>query len=362
MQTPQILSELGATAAEIRRDLLAAGRTATFASLEPGGPELSGSQVPRLLREMTRNRAQRRPSVAVPVVPYAPARPADAASIGTDTLAATWLGHATVLVEIGGRRVLFDPVVEERVSPSRLVGPRRLHPAPAAVADLGPIDAVVVSHDHYDHLERRTIVALAGTTSARFVVPLGIGSHLRRWGVAAERIDELEWGDDVEVAGVRIGCTQARHFSGRTLRRDTTLWASWTLRAGERAVYFGGDTGYAASFARVGADHGPFDLTVLPIGAYDVAWRDIHMDPEEAVRAHRDLGGQRMLPVHWATFDLAFHPWDEPIERLLAAGDRAAGTDGVEIGTPRPGERWDLGGPAPLATWWRANAAASLVE
>lgn len=351
VRTPPILAELGASAAEIRRALIEAGRPADFANVEPGrSANVEGAQFGRLVTEMVRNRARRRPSLPVPVVAYGGpdgrrAHPSPA------TLSATWLGHASALIEIGGRRILLDPVIAQRVSPSRLVGPRRLHPAPARLAELGQIDAVVISHDHYDHLERRTIIALAAHTSTRFVVPLGIGAHLRHWGVPADRIDELGWGDAVDVAGVMIVCTEARHFSGRTLRRDTTLWASWVLRAGDRSVYLGGDTGYTTGFGRIGENHGPFDLTVLPIGAYDPAWRDIHMNPEEALRAHRDLGGTRMLPVHWATFDLALHPWDEPIERLLAAAQAEAG-----VATPRPGERWDLDAAAPTTTWWRASA------
>lgn len=312
------------------------------------------ADVPRLLRSF-----RGRGPVGSPIGPVQVVTPE--IRDRTDGLAVTWLGHASALVEIDGTRILFDPVVESRVSPSAQIGPRRLHRAPLTAAELPAVDAVVISHDHYDHLESSTIRDLAQRTACRFIVPLGIGSHLRRWGVPVDRIDELDWDAAVRVGAVTLACTEARHFSGRFVRRDATLWSSWAVAGPRHRVFFGGDTGYTPSFGRTGALFGPFDLTILPIGAYHPAWQDIHMNPEEALRAHGDLGGTALLPIHWATFDLALHSWDEPIERLLrgaAESPEATGRGPVVIGTPRPGQRWDLTGDVPRDDWWRAVAPA----
>jgi L-ascorbate metabolism protein UlaG (beta-lactamase superfamily) len=266
-------------------------------------------------------------------------------------LAATWLGHATVLLEVEGRRVLTDPVWSDRVSPSESIGPRRMHPVPLPLADLPPVDAVLISHDHYDHLDTATIDTLVADQDCVFVVPLGIGEHLRRWEVPEERIVELDWGQSCDVAGLRLTCAEARHFSGRSLGGNTTLWSSWVVAGEHTKVYFGGDSGYSPAYVEIGAEHGPFDLTVLPIGAYDVRWRDVHMDPEEAVRAHRELGGRVLLPIHWATYDLAFHAWADPIEWAV----RECAEHDVPLAVPLPGGRFEPTGELPAEPWWRAS-------
>jgi L-ascorbate metabolism protein UlaG (beta-lactamase superfamily) len=283
-------------------------------------------------------------------IPLAAAEiPAEAAE-----LAVTWLGHASALLEVDGQRILLDPVWGHRVSPSPVFGPTRLHEPPMPVEDLPDVDAIVISHDHYDHLDLPTVRALLTTQTAPFVVPIGIGEHLRKWHVPQERIVELDWDETHAVGGLTLTCTEARHFSGRYFYRDTTLWASWAITGPRHRVFFGGDTGYTPAFAGIGARLGPFDLTLLPVGAYNDAWHAIHMDPEEAVRAHGDLGGRVLLPIHWATFNLAFHRWAEPVQRLLAA---ARGRD-VEVVVPQPGERIDVLDPPPLRDWWTAVGSA----
>ncbi len=272
-------------------------------------------------------------------------------------LAATWLGHATVLLEVEGRWVLTDPVWSDRVSPSRAVGPRRNHPVPLALADLPPLDAVLISHDHYDHLDTATIDSLLSRSAAEgndfpFVVPLGIGRHLSRWGVPDARIVELDWDESHEVRGLTFTCTEARHFSGRSLGNNTTLWASWVVAGKESRTFFGGDSGYTPAFADIGQRYGPFELTVLPIGAYDARWPDVHMDPEQAVRAHGELRGGTLLPIHWGTFDLAFHAWSAPVERAVQEAART----GVALALPPPGGRFESGGDLPSAPWWHASA------
>ncbi|MCU1614303.1 MAG: Zn-dependent hydrolase [Frankiales bacterium] len=294
-----------------------------------------------LLRQWHEERHNGHPGAPVPL-----ARPDIPAEAGE--LAVTWFGHASALLEVDGHRVLVDPVWGERVSPSPTLGPTRLHPTPMALEDLPPVDAVVISHDHYDHLDLPTVRALLAGSTATFVVPLGIGMHLRGWGVPEGRIAELDWDGSTTVGELTITCTEARHFSGRFFARDTTLWASWVITGPRHRVFFGGDTGYTPAFAAIGARFGPFDLTLLPVGAYNEAWRYIHMDPEEAVRAHGDLGGRVLLPIHWATFNLAFHRWAEPVQRASAAAARS----GVRLVVPVPGQRVDVLDPPELADWW----------
>ncbi|MEU2348427.1 MBL fold metallo-hydrolase [Modestobacter sp. NPDC049651] len=296
-----------------------------------------------LLRQWHEDRHRGRPGGPIPLT--TPELPAEAAE-----LAVTWFGHSSALLEVDGQRVLVDPVWGERVSPSPLIGPTRLHEPPVPVESLPPVDAVLISHDHYDHLDLPTVRALLHGQSAPFVVPVGIGVHLRGWGVPEDRIVELDWDQETTVGGLTLTCTEARHFSGRFFARDTTLWSSWVVSGPRHRVFFGGDTGYTPAFAGIGARLGPFDLTLQPIGAYNDAWHAIHMDPEEAVRAHGDLGGQVLVPIHWATFNLAFHRWAEPVQRLVAA----ARERGVQVVVPRPGERVDVLAPPPLEDWWTA--------
>ncbi|MCV2490536.1 MBL fold metallo-hydrolase [Geodermatophilus sp. YIM 151500] len=300
-----------------------------------------------LLRQVHEERHNGLPGAPVPVA--APELPADAAE-----LAVTWFGHATALLEVDGQRVLVDPVWGERVSPSPLLGPTRLHPTPIPLDQLPQVDAVLVSHDHYDHLDLPTVRELVRTQTAPFVVPLGVGEHLRGWGVPAERIVELDWHAETRIGGLTLTCTEARHFSGRFFARDTTLWSSWVVAGPRRRVFFGGDTGYTPAFAAIGARLGPFDLTLLPVGAYNDAWAAIHMTPEEAVRAHGDLGGDVLLPIHWATFNLAFHRWAEPAQRVCAAAERS----GVQVVVPLPGQRVDVLDPPPATDWWSAVGSA----
>lgn len=295
-----------------------------------------------MLRRQFFGKEQREPLRAVPVV-----RPAYAAP--TLGLAATWMGWSSVLLEIDGRRVLTDPVWSERCSPSTLVGPRRFHEPPIALGELPPIDVVVISHDHYDHLDMPVVRALAAR-GTHFAVPLGIGAHLERWGVAPRQIAELDWNESVEINGLRLTATPSRHYSGRDPRHNNeTLWATWVVKGPGHRVFFSGDTGYIADFKKIGREHGPFDLTLIKIGAYDPTWEWIHMNPEDAVRAHDDLRGRLMVPVHWATFNLGFHAWREPADRTVAAARKA----GVALVMPKPGQRINVAEPPPIEPWWQ---------
>ncbi|MFJ3582469.1 MBL fold metallo-hydrolase [Streptomyces sp. NPDC090127] len=296
-------------------------------------------------------RARRAPAGAIPV--HATTL-ADLAKPPVSGLRITWMGHSSVLAEIDGRRVLFDPVWGDRCSPFAFAGPKRLHPVPVPLAALGPVDVVVISHDHYDHLDLPTIKALA-TTDTLFAVPLGVGAHLERWGVPASRLRELDWNESTEVGELRLTATPARHFCGRGLRNTQhTLWASWVVEGPAHRIYHSGDTGYFPGFAEIGAAHGPFDVTMIQIGAYSEYWPDIHMTPAEGVQAHLDLQGGRphgvLLPIHWGTFNLAPHAWAEPGEWTGDAGEEL----GQQVAAPRPGEPFEPSGTLPADPWWRA--------
>jgi L-ascorbate metabolism protein UlaG (beta-lactamase superfamily) len=287
---------------------------------------------------------EREPRVALPLVQVAPASLQAAPG-----LRAFWIGHASVYVEIDGQRLLVDPVFSDHASPFAF-GPKRFHPPPIALDALPKIDAVLITHDHYDHLDMHTVQQLA-QRGTLFLVPLGIGAHLERWGVAPAQIRDLEWGQEHAVGAVRVVSTPSRHYSGRRLGGgNRTLWTSWVVVGARHRFYVSGDTGYSDHFARIGQQHGPFDLAFVKIGAYGpgAPWLDIHMSAEDAVRAAKDVRARRLFPVHWATFNLAFHAWDEPIRRTLAA----ARPQRVDVVTPRLGELVDADAPFASTLWW----------
>ena len=279
---------------------------------------------------------------------------ADFAQPPASGLRATWLGHSTVLVEIDGARILTDPVWARRASPSSLVGPKRFHPPPLPIEELPPLDAILASHDHYDHLDRDVVRALAGSTTQtklRWIVPLGVGAHLEKWGVSADRITELDWSESTTVGPLTITATPARHFSGRGITdRNHTLWASFAVAGPRHRVFHSGDTGPFAGFLDIGNTHGPFDLTFIKIGAYGDGWPDIHLTPEQAVEANGKLRGRLLLPIHWGTFNLAYHAWDDPVERVVAA----ATATGTRLVVPKPGESIEPAAAGPVVPWWRA--------
>ncbi|WP_193044171.1 MBL fold metallo-hydrolase [Mycolicibacterium baixiangningiae] len=342
-------ASLGATPAEIHPVATRSPnyRDGAFVNREPAATmSLDAEQRRLLMRELVTRRDGSRPAGPIPIVTPTST---DGEAAG---LAAYWHGHSSALIEVDGYRVLTDPIWSDRCSPSRAVGPQRLHEPPLPLEQLPAVDAVLISHDHYDHLDIDTILGLARTQRAPFCVPLGVGAHLRKWGISEERIVELDWNESHRIGDLRLVCTPARHFSGRLFTRNTTLWSSWAISGPQHRVFFGGDTGYTTAFAEIGSEYGPFDLTLLPVGAYHPAWPDIHMNPEEAVRAHRDMtdaGGGVLLPVHWGTFRLAPHPWAEPVERLLAA----AGSADVRVVVPKPGQRVERGASPPLEPWWQ---------
>jgi L-ascorbate metabolism protein UlaG (beta-lactamase superfamily) len=266
-------------------------------------------------------------------------------------LRVTWLGHSTLLIEIDGLRVLTDPVFGPRASPSRFAGPKRFQPTPVRLRAMPPLDLVVISHDHYDHLDYPTIRELA-RHDVPFVTSLGVGAHLESWGVRSERIVELDWWETHELPDTDLMVTAApsQHFSGRGLKdRNATLWSSLVIRSAHHTVFFSGDTGLTTEYAAIRERLGPFDLVMLEIGAFHPAWGDIHLGPRNALDALALLGGGPLLPVHWGTFSLAMHAWDEPAETLLELAPRRD----AQLVMPRLGEPVEPAHVERVEPWWR---------
>jgi len=279
-------------------------------------------------------------------------------SVPGSGLRATWLGHSTVLLDMDGTRILTDPVWGNRASPVSWAGPGRFYAPPVALEDLPVPQAVVISHNHYDHLDRSTLLRMKDWDT-RFIVPLGVGARLAAWGIPRSRITELDWWGRTSVASLEIVCTPARHASGRNLfDRDRTLWAGFAFLGKAHRVYFSGDTGFFSGLADIGRRLGPFDLTLIESGAYGQAWPDWHLGPEQAVQAHALVRGRVLLPIHWGTFNLAAHGWTEPVERVLAAAEAA----GIPVVIPRPGESVEPGTSTALSRWWPGLPWKSALE
>ncbi|MFP2907045.1 MBL fold metallo-hydrolase [Pyxidicoccus sp. 3LFB2] len=322
-----------------------------FRNTAPVGPGLQGNPLP-LLGEYFFGGAQRTPPAPLPLL-----SPLDTWARRPDSgFRVTWLGHSTMLLELDGARILTDPVWGERASPMSFAGPKRFHPAPVPLESLPELDAVLVSHDHYDHLCRATIAALA-KRRVPFITALGVGAHLEAFGVAPELITELDWWEGTRVGPVGFTATPSQHFSGRGLGdRNETLWASWVLTTDRRRVFFSGDTGLTSEFEEIGRRHGPFDLVMLEVGAFHPSWSGIHLGPENALKAHAMLGGGTLMPVHWGTFNLALHAWDEPAETLV----RLASEQRVRLFTPRLGSAVEPAHVESVTPWWREVGAVEL--
>ncbi len=295
--------------------------------------------------EYVTNDAVQRPDGALPTDDGLKAR------LGTppkDGLRVSWIGHSTMLIEIDGKRVLTDPMFSERASPATWVGPLRFGPPALDIDQLPPIDAVLISHDHYDHLDVASIVAL-DERGVPFFVPLGVGAHLEYWGVSPERIHEMDWWDEAPLADLDLVCLPSRHFSGRGLfNRYSTLWASWAVIGPKNRVYFSGDTSLTPEFLEIGERSGPFDSAMIESAAYTQMCADSHLGPEQAVTAFQMVRGRLMVPIHWGTFDLGLHAWTEPVERLMVA----ARARDVHLVIPTPGESVVPSSPPTQVAWW----------
>jgi len=319
-----------------------------FRNVHPVLPGLRDTTAPRpTLTEFLCGGTRRVPSGPLPSL-----NPLDAWTKPPGSgLRATWLGHSTVLIEIDGLRVVTDPVWGPRASPSRLAGPKRFQPVPVPLAKMPKIDLVVLSHDHYDHLDYPTVKALA-KMGVPFVTSLGVGAHLEAFGVQPALITELDWWDSFALPGSELTVTAApsQHFSGRGLKdRNATLWSSMVIRTPKHSVFFSGDTGLTTEYTSIRERLGPFDLVMLEVGAFHPSWGDIHLGPENALKALKLLGGGAFLPVHWGTFSLALHAWDQPAETLLAL----APLQGAQLVMPLLGQPVEPAHADGVMPWWR---------
>ncbi len=263
-----------------------------------------------------------------------------------------WFGHSASLLRLQSQTILLDPMLGPSPSPFTAIGPRRFSKSlPMTPEEIPHVDAVLISHDHYDHLDYPTIKKLRSKTD-KFFVPLGVGAHLRSWGVKPHQIVEMDWWDEAKFESLTFVCTPARHFSGRTLTdRYKTLWCSWVISGKNTKLFFSGDTGYGPHFKQIGEKYGPFDLTLMECGQYDERWPNIHMMPEQTLAAHQDVRGRRLFPLHWGAFVLALHPWADSVERLRKVAKAAH----VPVVTPRIGEIVSIKAPTyPKTTWWKA--------
>jgi L-ascorbate metabolism protein UlaG (beta-lactamase superfamily) len=258
-------------------------------------------------------------------------------------------GHSTELLKLHGKFWLIDPMFSERASPVQWAGPTRYTPTPLALDQLPPIEGVIISHDHYDHLDATTIALLAAR-AGRFFVPLGVGERLKSFGVPADRIQELDWWQGAQFGAVHVTATRSQHFSGRSLGdRDDTLWASWVIDSGGQRIFYSGDSGYSPGFREIGQRFSGIDLALIENGAYDANWPSVHMTPEQTAQAFDDLQAKVLMPVHNSAFDLAFHTWHDPLDRIAALSDARHFT----LATPLIGEPVTIGQPRSNVRWWQ---------
>lgn len=306
-----------------------------------------------VMREFSRKDQGRVPASPIKVMPI------DKSSFSKSHkgIRVNWLGHSSLIIEIDGIVIWTDPVFSERTSPFSFGGTKRFdYSRHYEIDDLPEPDLVIISHDHYDHLDRKAVLKLKNK-KAHFIMPLGVGAHFDRWGFTPSQYTELDWNSEFSFdSNLNITATPARHFTGRGLTdRNKTLWASWVIKTDSSSVFFSGDSGYFPGFKTIGEQHGPFDLCIMECGQYNQNWPYIHMAPEESVQAHVDLKGKQMLPIHWGKFKLSLHPWTEPVERALKAAEKS----GCTLTTPQIGEQIIVGEYTPQECWWKENCHKS---
>lgn len=324
-----------------------------FVNLSSTEMRMNVSTIFSLLKDSMTGRKDRKPTNSIPIS-------LDWKKINSEQDSLTWFGHSTFLLNIDHKKILIDPMFGPSPSPVQFIGSKRyskdlLH----AIEEMPQIDAVMITHDHYDHLDYPSILRLKEKVG-HFFVPLGVGAHLIKWGVNKERISECNWWDQFEWHGLTIASVPSQHFSGRGLfNRDSTLWNGWVILGNNQKIYTSGDGGYGPHFKQIGEKYGPFDLTLIEGGQYDERWSAIHMQPEESVQAHLDVLGKNMMLIHWGAFTLAYHSWTDPVERAIVAAEEKE----VKLIAPRIGETVILNGsfPAPIS-WWNSFSAKNSPE
>jgi L-ascorbate metabolism protein UlaG (beta-lactamase superfamily) len=321
----------------------------TFVNQIPTSMTTNFREMLPVLKEFIKGNPNRQPKQPISIEPLSLS-----AQKGDHHTKITWFGHSAFLLQTNGKNILIDPMFGRAPSPIPIFGNKRYSKKlPFKIGELPQIDLVILSHDHYDHLDYGSIKKLK-TKVSQFIVPLGVSGHLERWGVQKERIKECDWWDETEFAGLSLVCTPSRHFSGRSLTdRNSTLWCSWVIRSSDFKLYFSGDSGYGPHFKEIGEKYGPFDVTLMECGQYHEKWSAIHMLPEETVQAHQDVKGKLMIPIHWGAFTLSLHDWTEPVERAV----KAALKSDVAVSTPKIGETVILhASEYPQLTWWKQKS------
>lgn len=324
-----------------------------FVNLSHTDMKMSVSTILSILRDSMTGRKDLKPTNLIPVS-------LDWQKINSDQESLTWFGHSTFLLTMDHKKILIDPMFGPSPSPVALFGSKRYSMDLLAIIDeLPPIDAVLITHDHYDHLDYPSILKLKEKVG-HFFVPIGVGSHLIKWGVNKESITECNWWDEFEWRGLTIASVPSQHFSGRgLLNRNSTLWCGWVILGKTHRIYTSGDGGYGNHFKQIGEKYGAFDLTLIEGGQYDVRWSDIHMKPEDSVQANLDVRGKNMMLIHWGAFTLAYHSWTDPVERAL----RAADEKGVTIIAPKIGESVILTDSLPEPNgWWNLYRTRNPIE
>lgn len=317
-----------------------------FQNTIPDAPPTAGKILAVMGRWISEEKVDREPNKPLPVKKVSREQ-LDALS--NNEMHLIKLGHSSTLLKVYGEYWLIDPVFSERASPFSFIGPKRFHPTPLSIAELPPIKRVLISHNHYDHLDKSAVEQLSSKTE-EFLAPLGVDGDLQKWGVDPSKIITFDWWQELKTDQALVVFTPARHFSGRGLDdRNLTLWGSWVIKAADASLFYSGDSGYFDGFKKIGARYGPFDLTLIETGAYNSDWPEVHMFPEESVQAHIDLRGRTMMPVHNGTFDLSFHPWYEPLERV----NQAAKKQQVKLITPVVGEIFTPKQTAITDEWWQ---------
>lgn len=316
-----------------------------FVNQSPLSMGMSVSSIFSMLKDSFSAAKDRKPAGEIPVAEI------DWIKIRSESDSVTWFGHSAFLLSVDNKKILVDPMLGPVASPVSFAGSKRYSNNMLQLIDeMPPIDAVLITHDHYDHLDYPSIVKLKNKVG-HFFVPYGVSGHLIRWGVAKENITELNWWDEIEFQGLTIAFTPSKHFSGRSFyNRDTTLWGGWVVLGQQIRFYTSGDGGYDAHFKEIGNKYGPFDITLMEGGQYDSRWSGVHMMPEEAVQAHADVKGKNMMLIHWGAFTLAFHSWTDPIKRALIEAAKAD----INLLAPRIGETIPLTGKLslPNSYWW----------